>query len=140
MRITLPESAAWPVGDEMSAAEFQSLLASQGQTDFTIPPAEAVAPDWQTNEKAFTQKVIDFAREHGWELRYHTFNSASSAPGFPDLVLGRRGVVERVAELKVCGKQPTKDQRQWLEAFAAAGIPADVWTPEIWESICEVLR
>lgn len=140
MRITLPETADWPFGDraEMSAEEFNRLVGGQGQT-VVVPPAEDAAPDWTTSEKRFQQKVMDYARSHGWELCYHTFDSASSAPGFPDLVLGKGGVIRWVAELKLVGKRPTKDQQAWLDAFAAAGIPADVWTPDDIEAIERIL-
>lgn len=140
MRITLPETADWPVGDEMSASDFNALVS--GQASFgVIPPASVDAvEDWRTSEKKFQAKVVKYAIEHGWDVPYHTFNSASSQPGFPDLVFKRDGRVRRVAELKVAGKKPTKDQREWLDAFAAAGIPADVWCPEMWEEIERILR
>lgn len=122
---------------EMSAEEFNAWRAS-GSPTALIPPVGETVPDWQMNEKAFMARVVKFASEHGW-TEYHTFKSANSAPGFPDLVLARMPVI-RVAELKVGGNKPTKDQRWWLDAFAVAGIPADVWTPDDIEEIEEVLR
>lgn len=122
----------------MTSAELLAWQAAGSPQTF-IPPAEETPPAWQTNEKAFMAKVVAYATEHGW-LSYHTHKSASSQPGFPDLVFKRDGRVRRVAELKLAGKKPTRDQREWLDAFAAAGIPADVWTPDDWDAIVEVLK
>lgn len=121
----------------ISAEEYRAYLDSGA---LCMPSVEDLPPpDWQTSEKAFMAKVVRFAIAHGWDVPYHTFESAHSAPGFPDLVFKRGGKVRRVAELKVGGKKPTKDQLAWLDAFAAAGIPADVWTPADWPVIEEVL-
>lgn len=125
---------------EMSAEEYRSWLASGGQTLFVPALPVEVVPDWQASEKAFQQKVSDYAREHGWRV-YHTFKSASSEPGFPDLVMLRRGV-ERVAELKVQDNKPTKAQREWLNDYAEVGGQTYVhlWYPDDWDEIQEVLR
>jgi hypothetical protein len=61
-----------------------------------------------------------------------------SATGFPDLV-GMRGESLWVAELKRVGKKPRPEQKLWLAAFAAAGIPAFCWTPKDMAIIREVL-
>jgi carbohydrate-selective porin OprB len=134
---------------EMSAADFVAWRSSQGQTGIVIPPAEETAPDWQTSEKAFQQKVDDFAREHGWALRYHTWRSANSSPGFCDWV-AIRGARLEIAELKVADNKPTKAQLHWLDAFRAVseaarafgfeGIGVRLWVPEMWSEIEEVLR
>lgn len=141
MRLTIPETAAWPFGDrsEISSDELNAWLAGQGQTGSplgVVPPAPTEAiDDWQTSEKKFLLRVVAFAEKHGW-LTYHTWNSANSAPGFPDLIcLGRGRIV--VAELKIGNAKPTADQRRWLDAFREldADVMVRVWRPEDWSDI-----
>lgn len=134
---------------EITAEEYRAYLSSAGQTVFVPPVAGDAVPDWQTNEKAFMAKVVKFATEHGWEDIYHTYRSASSSPGFPDLVMGRGWRLE-VAELKVGDNKPTRQQERWLDRFRAIagaarergfdGIGVRVWWPEDVEEIEEVLR
>lgn len=145
MRITLPETADWPVGDEMSASDFNALVAGSRET--LVPPAPETAPDWQTSEKAFQAKVVKYAVERGWDdpKPYHTFDSASSEPGYPDLVMvrvGGDGVGRLIyAELKVPGGRVTKAQRRWLESLEAVrGIEVYLWFPDMWDTIAEVLK
>lgn len=125
---------------EMSAAEYRAYLAGQGQTLFVPVLTEAAAPEWQTSEKAFLQRVSDYARERKWRV-YHTFKSANSAPGFPDLVFLRGGILG-FAELKVGDNTPTKPQKDWLAELATVNSVAFValWYPEDIEAIEEVLR
>lgn len=125
---------------EMSAAEYRAYLAGQGQTLFVPVLTEAAAPEWRTNEKAFLQRVTDFAIKHG-HLAYHTHKSANSAPGFPDLVTLRGGVL-RFAELKVGGNKPTKQQQVWLDGLdeVEGAVSVHLWYPDDWMTIEEVLR
>jgi hypothetical protein len=131
-----------PFGDrtEISAEEYRAWLAGQGQTVFVPPAAIEIEPDWRTSEKAFLQKVTDYARERRWRV-YHTWKSANSSPGFPDLVFLRAGVLG-FAELKVGDNKPTKPQQDWLADLAAVNSVAFValWYPDDWPTIEEVLR
>lgn len=61
-------------------------------------------------------------------LRYHTYDSRRSEPGFPDEVLVGRRTLFR--ELKQQGKHPTAAQQRWLDRLAAAGHDVGVWRPE----------
>jgi hypothetical protein len=132
MRIAVPETAGWPFGDrtEIGADELNAYLA--GSLETSMPPVETVE-DWRTSEKKFLAKVVKHATDHGW-MSYHTWASANSAPGFPDLVLVR-GDRLIFAELKVGTNRPTKDQTAWLDALAGAGVPAYLWRPEDWAEI-----
>jgi hypothetical protein len=123
---------------EITADEYQSWL-SQGSPAALIPPAPVEAiEDWRTSVKKFQAKVVKFAIEHGW-MSYHTWKSANSAPGFPDLVLVR-GRCLIFAELKVEPNKPTKDQREWLTALDLAGAETYLWYPRMWDAIETVLR
>lgn len=78
----------------------------------------------------------------GWRV-YHTRSSKGSEPGLMDLIFGRGNkYVCRllVAELKIPPNEPTEDQVFWLQAFAAAGVPAYRWTPDDWDEIEEALK
>jgi VRR-NUC domain len=85
--------------------------------------------------------VLDFARLTGW-LATHSRPAAGRAgrwatpvqgePGFPDLVLARRGRVV-VVELKSQRGRLTGEQQLWLaELRAAAGVEVYVWRPSDW--------
>lgn len=99
------------------------------------PPAET--------EAAFTTRVIQTARLHGWKVTH--FRPARTAAGyrtavqgdigFPDLVLARRGVVI-VAELKTARGKPTDEQEVWL---AELGDLAVLWRPADWDLILAAL-
>jgi hypothetical protein len=119
---------------EISAEEYRAFVDGR-YPDF--PPIEETAPAWQTSETAFQAKVVKYATEHGW-MSYHTWKSANSSPGFPDLVMIRGDRIV-VAELKVGTNKVTKDQRAWLDAFDGAGIIPHVWRPDDVEFIEEVL-
>jgi hypothetical protein len=65
-------------------------------------------------------------------LRYHSYDSRKSEPGFPDeVLLGSRALFR---ELKQQGKNPTVAQQKWLDKLTAAGYDAAVWRPEDWFS------
>lgn len=68
-------------------------------------------------EKRFMQKVIDLARLNGW-LVYHTWHSANSARGFPDLICIRGNRLLAI-ECKKGRAKVTPDQQEWLAAFEA---------------------
>lgn len=85
------------------------------------------------SERVWQGHVERLARTLGYRC-YHTFLSARSEPGFPDLVLvrpaseGRRGRVVFV-ECKTLGKNPTDHQQAWLNDLAAAGAEVYCWRP-----------
>lgn len=116
---------------EITAEEWRTYV------DGDIPLAAEIVPDWKTKESAFQAKVVKFATEHGW-MSYHTWKSANSAPGFPDLVMVRddRTIF---AELKCKPNKPTAMQHQWLNALILAGQETHIWYPEDFETIEEVL-
>lgn len=89
-------------------------------------------------EKGFLAQVRKLARLCGW-LTFHCHDSRKSEPGFPDLVLVRRGRLI-FAELKVRGR-PRPEQAMWLrELRAVPGVVAVCLTPDDWDSIEEMLR
>ena len=100
------------------------------------------------SEKEFTSQVLAYAKLRGWRSAH--FRSARTAKGwatpvqgdgkgFPDLVLVR-GEKVIIAELKVGKNKATKEQAEWLTAFADANLECYVWRPEQWAEIEEVLR
>jgi hypothetical protein len=54
------------------------------------------------------------------------------------LIHERRGLVV-VAELKSEKGRVPPEQKRWLKAFRAAGVPAYLWRPSDWAEVCEVL-
>jgi hypothetical protein len=106
-----------------------------------------VARKPRLSEAEFLRMVLELARLLGWRVAHfrpgrtlHGWRTPCSADaaGFPDLLLAR-GPVLLVAELKTSG-HVTPEQRAWLEAFRAAGVPAYLWRPRDWASIEDVLR
>ena len=85
----------------------------------------------------------------GW-LVFHDTDSRRSEPGFPDLLLARRGVVllvelktekgkvsieQRIANRGKRSERLLPSQQDWIEASSAL-----VWRPSDWPIIEEVLR
>ena len=98
--------------------------------------------DHQT-ETQFQKAVIEYARARGWFV-YHTYDSRRSAPGFPDLVMARKGEVV-FAELKSQRGRLRPEQREWLEALAtetAENVSHSVyiWRPDSWPELEQVLQ
>ncbi len=93
-------------------------------------------------ERDLSQLVFDAARKRRWLVaRYPTFRATQTTPGFPDLVLLRKGRLI-VAELKREREEPSEEQKDWLEGFREAGVDVRVWRPSDWLSgdIEEILR
>jgi hypothetical protein len=88
-------------------------------------------------EAGFQKAVTDYAKLHGWTVFSLPDSRRVTATGYPDLTLmhptGPTPLV--VAELKRYGQKPRADQRAWLAAFRAAGVPAFCWTPHSWLEI-----
>ena len=91
-------------------------------------------------KKEFTQQVLDLAAANRWKLRYHTWRSDHSAPGFPDLVLVRGDRVV-FAELKVDAGKLSTAQLAWLDGLRDTGkVETYVWHPLNWKNIEKELR
>lgn len=103
---------------------------------------------WRTMREAeFTAQVIAEAKAQGWLVAH--FRPARTAkgwrtamsgdPGFPDLVLARRGRVI-AAELKRYGQKARPEQNAWLDALGGTSrVETWVWWPTDWERIKAVL-
>jgi hypothetical protein len=95
-------------------------------------------------EGQFQQRIIDTAQTYGWRLFHarpaRTNNGWTTPltgdPGFPDLVLARRGQVLLV-ELKSNTGQLGPDQAEWLKALGPHGR---LWRPRAWESALAELQ
>ena len=87
-------------------------------------------------EKQLQDAVVEAALTFGW-LAYHTYDSRRSTPGFPDLVLARRGEVVFV-ELKSKAGRVRPEQKVWADHLPEVLV----WRPEQWQdgSIIERLR
>lgn len=99
--------------------------------------------DRQMSEKTLQDRIVGRAKRRGWEVahagkgwvgdqetgegRYVT----QMAPGWPDLVLFRRGTRHPVIamELKKELGEVDDDQRKWLRLFNDCGIPAVIIRP-----------
>jgi len=95
-------------------------------------------------ERELSQIIFDAARKLRWLVaRYPTFRATQTTSGFPDLVMVRKGRLI-FAELKREGKDPTEEQRDWLEELRsiAFNVQAYVWRPRDWMdgTIEELLR
>ncbi len=112
--------------------------------EIELGPAPLFDPN--CNETVFQDYVLDRAAEHGW-LRAH-FRPAETkrgwrtpvsadGKGFPDLVLLRERLI--VAELKAKYKKPSREQRQWLDAFRKAGVETYLWYPRDINEIITIL-
>ena len=84
-------------------------------------------------ETEFQNAVNKTAKQFGY-LCYHTHDSRRSAPGFPDLVLAKNGVV-LIVELKTDTGVVTTDQKTWL--LATHGV---IWRPKHWDVIEKSLK
>jgi hypothetical protein len=89
------------------------------------------------SESQFQAAVVEYAERLGW-LAYHTHDSRRSNPGFPDLVLARRGRLI-FAELKTEKGRLSTAQVDWLRAIEDASIEVYVWRPSLWHEIEGVL-
>ena len=86
-------------------------------------------------EKELEGLVKDTAASFGW-MRYHTFDSRRSTPGFPDDVLVHPTTGRLLfRELKTEKGAVTEAQTLWLETLHEAKAPsASVWRPKDWHS------
>ena len=89
------------------------------------------------SEKDWQRCVLDLAGVHGWQA-YHTYDSRRSQPGFPDLVLWRRGELIFV-ELKTAKGRVSLDQTRVIDGLEAAGQRVYVWRPDDFDYARTVL-
>lgn len=107
-------------------------------------PESGTAP---SNEAAFQAWVVGKARQHGWMI-FHAIRTPNSRgrwgthqignPGFPDLVLARRGVVI-FWELKIDGKDASPEQAEWLTHLESEYTLVGIKRPSDWALIENVL-
>lgn len=88
-------------------------------------------------ERDWQRTVMALLRLHGWRV-YHTWLSIRSAPGFPDIIAVRDRRLVAI-ELKSARGALSDEQREWLEALAAAGVETHVWRPSDWETAKRVV-
>jgi len=82
-------------------------------------------------EQQLQRAVLDLARLHHWTC-YHTWLSAHSAAGFPDILACKAGRLV-VMELKSARGRLTEAQEQWLGLLGAVpGVEVFVFRPEHW--------
>lgn len=90
---------------------------------------------------ALQKAIIDLAHMLGWRaahfpavLTKHGWRTpvAADGKGFPDLLLVRDRVV--AIEVKGDGDRMRPEQKEWMSAFALAGVEALVVTPRMWEA------
>lgn len=88
-------------------------------------------------EKDWSGQVAALCRATGW-LRYHTYRSERSQPGFPDETLVRDRVV--FLELKTETGKLSDHQKEWLTALHRAGAEVYVARPRDLQAVAEVLQ
>lgn len=86
-------------------------------------------------EAEFTHWFLDACDLTGWTLRYHTYRSTRSQPGFPDWTIWReRGgdpdtAKMMLVELKGWDTKVDPRQVRFVNATRRAGVPAYIWRP-----------
>jgi hypothetical protein len=112
-------------------------------------------------EAQFQAAVIQYARLRGWLVAHFRPARTSKGwrtpmtgdPGFPDLVMTRRGTRQGEAtpldspgrvifiELKTERGKVSVNQAAWLDALGdCPGVEVWLWRPRDWPTIEEVLR
>ena len=90
------------------------------------------------SEAQLQATVVEMARLFGWLIHHDRparrkdgswSTPVQGNPGFPDLLLVRRGTVLAV-ELKSERGKLTAEQERWLAELGGAGVRAEVWRPE----------
>lgn len=103
------------------------LITGPGHVPFTRQMARAMS------ETTLQNHILGEARDLGWALRYHTYDSRKSAKGFPDLVIvheRQRRVI--FSELKKETGRQSPEQEDWERALVAAGQEFYLWRPTQW--------
>lgn len=112
-----------------SDPEVQQALAALASRRQQIPLEEM-------NESQFDgllfRSADSVAATTGWRLRYHTYRSRNSEPGFVDRVLVRERVIfveTKAMETPTRARKPTALQVEWLDGLARAGGEVYLWNP-----------
>ena len=110
--------------------------------------ADSTRPIW-VSETSFQHTVLDLARLRGWKVchfrpgldrRGRWSTPMQGDPGFPDLVMTRKGRLI-FAELKSDkGKPAPPAQEEWLAALRETAAGFYEWRPADWENIMEILK
>ena len=133
----LPELGSWDVRAVTCAACLAPLDRGPGQAART--PAHTSRGAGVT-EKQWLQQVITLARQRGY-LVYHTHNSQKSAPGWPDVAFAKAASPLYLVELKTTHGQLSGHQRLWIDTLRqTTGLVVEVWRPDDWDTVLEVLR
>src|SRR5258706_10722087 len=88
-------------------------------------------------EREWQAQVVQLARTLGWDHIYHTHDSRSSEPGFPDLVLVRERVV--YLELKTDTGKLSAAQEGWIAALVRARAEVYVCRPMDLPRLAKIL-
>jgi VRR-NUC domain len=91
-------------------------------------------------EKRFQAQVVELARMSGFTT-YHTYDSRRSSPGFPDLVIVKKGMGRPIfAELKTNKGKLSEPQEEWKEILEEIpGANYKLWRPSSWSEIEQIL-
>lgn len=120
------------------SGQVQRMTAEEYATGKRAWDRPLVGDELTDEVRRFQPRVIAAFEANGYDSIYHTYNSQKCAPGFPDLVICREGLLF-VAELKVLGRKPDTDQRRWLDHFAGGdNWLVFLWYPEDWGCIKRV--
>ncbi len=90
------------------------------------------------SEREYQDLITEYAELKGF-LKYHTWNSRRSDPGFPDLVLVRPPRLI-FAEVKRESGKVTVHQRRWLDTLGEIPhLETYLWYPSDWPQVRAVL-
>ncbi len=92
------------------------------------------------DEAEFTRLLQKEGDTWGWRSYHIPDSRKASSAGFPDLVMVHPQFGTIFVELKMPGKYPRKDQREWLTALVHSGEKVFVWWPKDWADIKQVLQ
>jgi hypothetical protein len=108
------------------------------------PLHEVLERDWDRQLFAAGRKP-GLATTLGWTSHW-TFNSKGSAHGFPDRTLARERIIFVELKRDLTGRasedrnrQPSEQQREWLDRLAAAGGEVYLWRPSDLDEIARIL-
>lgn len=85
------------------------------------------------SETTLQNHILGEARDLGWTLRYHTYDSRRSGKGFPDLVLVHERQGRLIfTELKRERGRQSPEQEDWQRVLLAIGQEFYLWRPTQW--------
>ena len=96
----------------------------------------------EPTEAQFTRSVVQLLQLRGWRVaHYPDSRRLQGDKGLPDIlaVSGKRGRILAL-ELKVGYRQPTDDQRRWMDDLSAAGCVCAVLRPQDWRQLERLAR